>query len=164
MKKSGIGGIIVILIGLSFVGSRVVVDIQFDRNCEGYLKRAADANTIELAQTELGKAVKYLEDNNLTEGFSSVFYQTPDQDVGFWYTNLKTSLEELKLVDQDVSQLEKSNVLLKLRETLMDGAEITVPLGMEVFPHNVLWMFVVFFGVVFLVVGVVIMFVAFDPY
>lgn len=139
IRKFWVVGLLLVLVGGSVFGYRKITEIQFDRNCQGYLKRAADSNTIELAQTELGKAVKYLEDNNLTEGFTSVVYNTPDEDVGFWYTNLKSALTELQTISKDASDLEKSNMLLKLRESLMDNSKITVPQGMAFFPHNFGW-------------------------
>ncbi len=140
----GLTAVFSVIFSLAFVawmGARVVNSIVFDRNCEGYLKRAADANTIELAKQNLGVAVKYLENNQLTSGYTSVVYRTPDEDVGFWYENLRASLKELNEVRPDATQLEKSNVLMKLRETLLDEGEngtcVTVPNGMSVFPNNV---------------------------
>ncbi len=122
-------------------GVRVVSDIGFVQDCEGYLKRAADANTVELAAVELAKAVEYAKNNNLTSGFTSVMYRTPDEDVGFWYRNLAQSLEELQKVKPDTAQLERTNVLMKLRETLMDTEgghmSVTVPPGLSVYPQNV---------------------------
>ena len=127
------------LIFVIFCVFRIVNDIVFDRNCEGYLKRVADANTIELAQNNLATALRYVEDNNLTSDYTSVVYRTPDEDVGFWHDNLKASLQELRSIKSDASQLEKSNVLLKLRETLLDHGQslsVTAPSGISVFPNN----------------------------
>lgn len=124
---------------------RVTNDILFNRGSEGHLKRAADANTIELAKQEVEVAVKYLEDNNMTSGYTSIVYTTPDEDIGFWYKNLKSSLEELKKVSPEATQLEKSNLLIKLRETILDEGQnvsVTVPFGISVFPNNGFWAFV----------------------
>lgn len=122
-------------------GSTLIVrGIQFDRGAEGYLKRAADANTVELAETQLRIAIDYIEEKELTSGYTSIIYRTPNEDVGFWYTNLKTSLEELQALDSTSTVLERSNMLMKLRETLMDdgesGAIITTPPGISLFPMN----------------------------
>ena len=103
-----------------WAGARIYNGITFDQNCEGHLKLAADANTVELAQQQLSIAVKYCEDNGLTKGYTSIFYRTPDEDIEFWYNNLKSSLNELNAVSADATQLEKSNILMKLRETLLD--------------------------------------------
>ncbi len=125
--------------------SMFVLSVQFDRGCGGHLKRAADSNSIELAQKELQLAVDYMELNGLTEGYASVIYQTPDEDVGFWHDNIASSLGELKGTPSTAASLEKSNVLIKLRETLIDhgssGDSITVPAGISRFPNNRLFAF-----------------------
>jgi len=121
-------------------GLRIYNGVIFDIHCEGHLKRAADANTVDMASKELDDAIKYLEDNKMTEGYTSVLWRTPDQDVGFWYQNLKSSREELSKVTPTTTQLEKVNVLMKLRETLLDhgekGDSVTSPSGISVFPNN----------------------------
>ena len=132
--------VIGLLICLLWGGCRIVEDIQFDRGAEGYLKRAADANTVELAEQNLAVAVKFLEENNITSGYTSILWRTPDEDVGFWHKNLTSALQELRSVKPEASQLEKTNVLMKLRETLLDqgesGTKITVPSGISIFPDN----------------------------
>lgn len=127
-----------LVIWLTIVGFRTVM---FNRDCGGHLKRAADANTIQLAIQELKVSVKYIEDNGMTSGYTSVFYNTPDEDLGFWYVNLKSSLEELEKVKPETSQLERSNLLLKLRQTLLDhsgkdGETVTKPAGISRYPSN----------------------------
>lgn len=76
----------------------------------------------------------------MTEGYTSILYRTPDEDVGFWYNNLRQSLEELKTVTADATKLERSNLLMKLRETILDdgrdGVSVTIPPGMSRFPYN----------------------------
>lgn len=118
---------------------RLYSNIVFDRELSGHLKRAADANTIELALTELQTSLKYIEENNLTSGYTSILYQTPDEDLGFWYSNIKASAEELEK-SKNGSLLEKTNVLLKLRESLMDeddkGSSVTSPEGISIYPNN----------------------------
>jgi hypothetical protein len=124
---------------LGWVGVRTVADIQFDRNCEGYLKRAADANNVELAIKNLEVAVKYAENNDLKSGYTSIVYRTPDEDVGFWYENLTASLKELRAVKPDTPMLERTNILMKLRETLLDQGQhmsVTAPSGISVYPSN----------------------------
>lgn len=110
------------------------------QDCLGHIKRAADANSITLATQELQTAVTYLKDNNLTKGYTSLFWNTPDEDVSFWFTNLNTALSNLQATKDSASSLEKSNLLLKLRETLLDntkdGEKVTRPSGIEIYPNN----------------------------
>jgi len=122
---------------------RIVKTVQFDLNCEAYLKRAADANTVEMAKDELAKAIKYAEDNNLTEGIVSIFLKNPANDIGFWYKNITAAYEELKNLPEDSTPLEKTNVLMKLRESLTDrsngGTSVILPEGISVYPNNVMY-------------------------
>jgi hypothetical protein len=131
---------ILILLSIPSCGVRAYKDIVFDRGAEGYLKRAADANSVDLAKNELDIAIKYAESNALTSGYTSVLYRTPDEDVGFWYRNLKVSQSELQSLPDNATPLEKSNMLMKLRETLLDSGEkkvhVTLPSGISVFPNN----------------------------
>lgn len=120
-------------------GVRVKKAIVFKIQCSDHLKRAADANTIELARQEMKVVIDYLEKNGLTEGYTSVLYKSPDEDVGFWYKNLKAAFQELENVKPEATQLERTNVLMKLRETLVDQGEsvqVTEPSGISVYPSN----------------------------
>lgn len=116
--------------------------IEFNQNCKGYLKQAADANTVELALDRLDKALSYAERKGWTDGYTSILWKTEDENIGFWYDNLKASRQELILV-QNSSQLEQTNVLMKLRETLTEstdnGTAITYPTGLWKYPHNGLY-------------------------
>ncbi len=120
---------------------RNVKSVQFDINCTQYIKRAADANTVETAKEELSKAISYAEKNNLTEGVVSIFLHQPKNDVGYWYKNMTESYSELENLPEDATSLEKTNVLMKLRETLTDEEDsevsVTVPDGISIYPSNV---------------------------
>ena len=89
-------------------------------------------------------AIAYVEDNELTDGYTSIFYKTEDDNIGFWYQNLKTCREEL-VNCLESTQLEKTNVLLKVRESLTDdgkeGTELTLPNGISRYPNNGMFCF-----------------------
>ena len=142
--------IILLVSSLSIFGVVIVKDITMKQNCTGYLKRAADANTVEMAIMQLNKAISYLEENNLTSGYTSVLWKTPDEDIEFWFNNIKASQYGLSKVDGTTSSLEKSNLLMKLRETLMDngedGDELIVPKGLSRYPNNLLFGILMWFG------------------
>ena len=137
---------VAILVFLAWAVTRIVISVQFERAAGGYLKRAADANVIELAIQNLEVTVQYLDREGLTEGYTSVLWRTPDEDVGFWYVNLNASLVELRGVSPDATPLERSNVLMKLRETLLDGSEIPAPSGISIFPSNTVFFLWGWFG------------------
>jgi len=118
---------------------RAFQSYNFEVACGGHLKRAADANNVELAKQELEVALKYMNEHNLTKGNTAVMFPTPATDVEFWHNNLSDSLKDLKNVSSDATPLEKSNLLMKLRETLIDhgekGDHVTVPASIDVFPN-----------------------------
>lgn len=148
---------ILTVFALSIWGVAIVKRVHLEQNCTGYLKRAADANTVETASNQMSLAIDYLEKNNLTSGYTSVLWKTPDEDIEFWFNNLNESYIELSKVDSATSTLEKTNMLMKLRETLIDEGEngdtLTVPDGLSRYPNNLM------FGIlgwlsVFLLLGV----------
>lgn len=138
--KSIITALIFTVLFCFWGGIRIFNNIEFNQGAGGYLSRAASANTIEIATVELDRAIKYIEANNLTSGYTSVLFRTPDEDIGFWYENIKAANKELKELPVNSSPLEKTNVLMKLRETLTDqgdsGTKLTVPEGISVYPSN----------------------------
>lgn len=130
------------LMALLWSGIRIYKAVDFNIQCTGHLKRAADANTIDLAKNELKIVMDYLEKRNLTDGIVSIVLKQPQNDIGFWYQNLKSSYEELEQIKPDTTQLEKSNLLMKLRETLIDSGEelkVTCPNGISIYPNNMIY-------------------------
>lgn len=145
MKKAAIFFLVLAIISTVVFGAwaavRIVKVVQLDLGCVQYLKRAADASTVETAKEELAKAISYAEENNLTDGVVSIFLRQPGNDVGYWYNNMVEAYNELDNLPEDASSLEKTNVLMKLRETLTDEGEtgviVTIPCGISIYPNNV---------------------------
>lgn len=129
---------LLMLVGL--VVPACITSHRFEVGCEGHLKRAADANTVELALVELDTAIQYAEAHNLTSGTTAVVLPKPDEDLGFWYRNLVASRDELRNLGPSETPLTKTNTLIKLRETLLDdsgsGVSVTVPPGISRYPNN----------------------------
>ena len=136
--------VLAILSTLSFFAwgtVRVVKEYQIDMGCYQYIKRAADASSVDVAKRELGKAIEYAEENGLTEGIVSIFLKQPKNDVAFWYENMKVAYAELEALPEDSTPLEKTNVLMKVREALTDddgdgGVTVTKPDGLDIYPNN----------------------------
>jgi len=157
-------GVLAAVFGMIFVicGTiQMVSYISFNQNCKGYLTRASNANTVEMASAELKRAITYLEENEMTKGYTSVLWRTPDEDIGFWYNNLVVSAKELDSIPKTATLVDKSNMLIKLRETLTnsnkDGEYTIVPDGLQVYPNNLLFgilnivciVMVIIFGLLF---------------
>ena len=129
-----------------------IKSIQFDQKCGGYLKQAADANSVELAERQLNLAIDYIEQHELTSGYTSVLWNTEDENIEYWYNNLKQCQKELAAT-KDNSTLENTNVLMKLRESLTDvdqnGTTLTIPYGINRYPNNL------FYGILNIISGIV---------
>ncbi len=129
-----------------FIYINVILRCPFKQHCEVHLQRAATAPTIELAKQELAMAIEYLEKNSLTHGYTSVFGNLPDDDIGYWYRSLKEAHLSLSNIGNDVSQSDKAIVLWNLRQTLLDGdGDVVFPEGIHKYPHNK-----IYFGILFL--------------
>ena len=142
------------LLLLAWGGIRVVKKIKFGINVSGHLKRAADSNTPQRAAEELETALASMKAQNMTDGYTSILWRAPHEDVGFWYKNLSEALEELKELPEDATPLEKSNMLMKLRETILDdtsegGVTVTSPKGISIFPYNTVFAVWCFFTLLF---------------
>ena len=151
--------IIVFILALISPILTTIKSIQFDQKCGGYLKQAADANSVELAERRLNLAIDYIEQHELTSGYTSVLWNTEDENIEYWYNNLKQCQKELAAT-KDNSTLENTNVLMKLRESLtdvdQDGTTLTIPYGISRYPNNLLYgilniisgiVFILYFGI-----------------
>ncbi len=158
MRRKGFieGIVLLIILAISLIvpTTLIVKSIQFNQECSGYLKQAADANTVELAIERIDHAIGYIEAHDLTSGYTSVLYNTEDENIGFWYNNIKACQKELKGCANG-TQLEKSNVLMKVRESLTDedkdGTVLTIPDGIYKYPHNLLWSILDFISLLVLI-------------
>jgi len=135
--------ILLAILTLAGTGAVIYKRIEFKQNCSGRLERAANANTVELAVKELDAVIQYAKVKGDTTGYTSVIYRTPDEDVEYWYNNLCAARQELLNLPDNTSTLEKTNTLMKLRETLTDtgenGMQVIYPDGLQFYPHNFLW-------------------------
>ena len=134
--------IVLIIVPIIVYGGAIINAIQFEANCTSYLKMAADANDVKIANKHLTSAIDYLEKNNLTSGNTKVFIYKPTCDIGLWYENLKSAQEQLNEVcaKEDLTELEESNMLMKLRETLLDGeGTVTHPSMISFYPNHLVW-------------------------
>jgi len=131
-----------VLFGVSLVGMIVLGTVsclsvyQFNRGCADYLKLAGDASTVEAANGFLGQALSYMEATGKTSGNSSLIFKKPSSDVGIWYKQTKDAkgvLEGIIAKGDEATGIEKSNALIKVRETVLDETSVTYP------PHIALY-------------------------
>jgi hypothetical protein len=148
-------GTIALLSGAIVLGATLLCTFMqaeaFNNGCNGHLHRAATASTPEVAAVELDTAIAWAEAHGLTQGSTSAFYASPADDLGYWYQNLRGARASLRAVaTKDASALERSNVLLKLKETLAP-----VPEGVTCYPHNLAMGLWLYFGLFLVVAGLV---------
>lgn len=136
-------------------GVRLVNNIQYEQQVGGFLKQAADANTAALAEEKLSRAIRGMDELDLCSSesaesppvfsddcYTSVFWRTPDEDIGFWRTNVQATYDDLHTMtpEERADNLTESNQLMKVRETLVDhkqsGVSVTDPEGISVYPYN----------------------------
>ncbi|NTU69860.1 hypothetical protein HGB13_03520 [bacterium] len=136
----------------------------FSNNCKDYLKLAGDAPNIERADQFLGQALSYIEKESLTNGNSAFFFHTPTNDIGIWYEQIKgakeTTADIIKKSKDNpatVSQLERDNALMKIREVVIDnsqkGTSVTVPAHITWFPYQLAMLFWWWASVILFIMG-----------
>jgi len=165
MKSFGVFIVVVAVIFLIIWGAYLgLAWWQFNKNCGDYLKLTGDAPTVERADGFLEKAIAYIEKTNRVSGNSSIIFKKPTNDVGIWYAQIKAAKETTEKIitrGEGVSQLERDNALMKIRETVLDqgekGTMVTTPDWISLFPYQlfkiILWPLL---SVVFGLIGVVI--------
>lgn len=121
-------------------------EVNFNWGCGDYLSRACNASTPELAAANLDQALAYMQAHDMTSGNTGVIWKQPANDVGYWYRNVLAVRDEVGTLSPSASPLERSNVLMKLRESLSDGGPrgqtLAAPSLIAWWPHNtaiVLW-------------------------
>lgn len=118
---------------------QIKASYTLDVNFYQHLKRATNANTIDIAREELTYAVSYLEENNLTSGNTSFFLNIPENDIEFWYINLNAALYEFNNIPDDATILEKTNILMKFKKY---GENYSQPFGISTYPYQKLYFLV----------------------
>lgn len=146
MKIKGSILLLCFVISVFLYGTAIIKTIDMNAECIGYLEMAADANSVELAEKHLSKAIEYLEENNLKYGSTGIIFHTPGNNIEFWYENLKSAQIQLQEFESE-SELEESNILMKLRETLLDEAgDVTHPNMISFYPNHVFWFWFLVLG------------------
>ena len=146
MRIKGSAFLLCLVIPIFLYGTAIIKTINMKAECIGYLEMAADANSVELAEKHLSKGIEYLEKNNLKHGSTGIFFHTPGNNMEFWYENLKSAQIQLQEFEGK-SELEESNILMKLRETLLDETgNVTHPNAISFYPNHVLWLWLLALG------------------
>ena len=125
-------------------------NIQFGIHCEAFLHRTANDTSVSIAKDHLQIAIDYCESHELTHGYTSIMYDTNDDNIEIWYNTLKKSFTDLDKLSTNATQKEKNIALTKVRSilTITDKTgDITIvcPEGISIYPYNgkyLLWILV----------------------
>lgn len=134
--------------------------MSYDMNCGGYLSQAAAASTVESAKPPLKSALKFLEDHKMTSGNTGIFFSYPQNDVGFFYNNLKSASVELSTITPETPPLVQSNVLMKLHEAIHAHS----PEGISMYPYNVISAIAGLISMLLAFIGIVVILIFVDKY
>lgn len=159
--------VICIIIPLIIYGIGVSKTIAMDANCIDFFELAANANSVELAERYLTLGIEYLENHNLTSGFTKIAIYKPTNDIGIWYENLKSAQAQLQELKQkeDLTELEESNALMKLRETLLNsGRVVTHPQYISFHPNSTFWAWSLILAWIFWFVALIAGAIAYECY
>ncbi len=136
-----IASVFFVLILIVYGIARGYVQYRFDVDCGAHLVRAANAPTIPLALESMDTVLAYCEEHGKTQGHSDIFLNKPENDVGYWYERLVSARDELRTVQADASSMAATNLLMKLRETITDNGNLTLPTAIATFPNHIAWAF-----------------------
>jgi len=73
-----------------WAGTKFHLANLFDAECASYVRSAAKATDRAVADKHFMHAVDWLKANGMTEGFTSVLYNGPEEDVSEWFAKLNS--------------------------------------------------------------------------
>lgn len=140
-----------------FCGLAIIeTDRNFKENCVDHLTKATNTDSVETAKEELEKAIFFVETKNLTQGNTSIFLNKPENDIGYWYENLKSCYKDLEILPENLNPSEKRNALMKLRKSLLDcsttnSIRVKLPKNISSYPNRLS-----FLGLFLFIIGVLV--------
>ena len=126
---------------------------RMETGCTEHLLEASRTISIDTAAIEIDAATKYLEQNHMTSGFTTIFGENPKEDLGAWYQRLRGLSTMLHAASKTDSKAEQNSTLIVAHNALIkSNGYLNVPDGINAFPHNTilaLLLFVSFLGMLF---------------
>lgn len=127
-----------VLVFAGWFVARVNAAIKFEEEVGGYLDNYVEAGNTQTAIENLDMAIKALEAKGLTEGQISIFWESPNNNVGIWYQNL---LESKKVLEESLKEGKRDQVIvLEKQRNGLKGSEnnssVRTPEGISIYPLN----------------------------
>jgi hypothetical protein len=117
-------------------------DETFEAGCGQHIRTAFAATTLAEAESELGLAIAYVEENQLTEGRAN---GSPRGDLAHWYSNLQQARAHCKITPEPGReeihlQAAQRQLLVPVVEDLSGPKfQLHIPGGIGKYPHYNLW-------------------------
>ena len=105
-----------------------------------YIDRVSETSDVSTARVELKKAIDYIERKRLTFGIVSIAFNSPKNDLEFWYKSLKNIYDELDDFPANSTITEKSIFMVMIHETI---SNLSFPSGIELYPYNVVYFWLI---------------------
>lgn len=148
---------------LLWAGVRVYKSQYFDNHCAHHITRSIQEHKVlEHSINELNIAINYVEQHNLTTGYTSVFDYSADDDIDIFYRGLIEKRNYIqKLKDRDT----ELNSFIEFTEMRgYTGQSVHIPDGISIYPYNVLYfIFSIVSGILF-VIGMIGLITFFDEH
>lgn len=142
---------ICILLTIITIGCCTSDRINYVQECGSYINQINNANDPELALKNINIAIKYLEDNDITHGYTSAIYKTEGDNIEFFYKNLLSCRKNIQdfinkymnngnnVIDDSV--IGKQYAWQMIKEKYFDELGFKgEPLGISRYPHNTAYM------------------------
>jgi hypothetical protein len=90
-----------------WVGTNIHLNKNWDAGVGSYLAAAINTRDPQKASKYLNNAVSFLEERGQTDGFTSIAYKTPDEDLNEWATGVAEATETAASVPADEPMIGK---------------------------------------------------------
>lgn len=151
----------VAVFGMTFVIFAFIIMAQNFEDTHGrLLRRAATAQTAEVALSSLDQALRGLEADGLTHGNTAFFRARRETDIGLWYQGLRSARTELQtaLASSPASEASQQLALRRFHDRLAyggpEGTVLIMPESIACHPWNRALLGILFALVLFVFLGI----------
>ncbi len=140
--------------------TRIVKSNHFDDNCNYHISEALKADgsisskSLDYSANEMRVVLSYIESNNLTTGYTTISNRQQDEDLGLYYSGLKTKLAYIGgLKSKTPEELERYRLYYEGTHLfLLDSSTLSVSYSAYQHTAYMIWMFI---GIALLVVSII---------
>jgi hypothetical protein len=139
--------------------TRIAKAQRFDDNCVYHLGEAMKStSSADYSKSEMERAVKYIEDRNLTSGFTSIVGNQPDENLSLWYYDIRGKqayIDHLHDLPSDVRKDQIADHAEYVNAFNMHRKDVDIPNGISIYPYNTLFFVWSMISIVMLLFGII---------